>query len=730
MSRISETELQRRLRALEKRPEGSENNFVSNEDPTDGSFSEGDRHYNATTQNLWIFSGGAWGLDPTTLHVAYASNVVGAVIEDFTFIPYDNRGFLHPWRGFWWGQGTPSGTATDYIWFETSTVASDPNIERKYTEFVGTNSTVGTPSEPGPGVEWLDVPSTSTATWEAERFNVDDIWTSWVVYPLTSASKAIPFISYTITGRNAPILDSDQWVVDAIAAATFVTGASYTNQKELGYGTTIAIQYDDIKLSGQFTSVGGTDTWTAPQELIDGDLVVDGTIVGDKMQANTITANQIAALAITTDELSAEAVTAGKVAAGAIHSNNITIDDNIEFSNSASGIIFGKNALTDPTAGAFYGRGTDTGGNPIAGFAMSSPTSSILMDSAGTFRMVGVDFYTGAPGSAVNYASPGTYYYEIAVATTDLDIHVVGAGGSGSSNAAGDQYASYKINGGSGSASSVTYYDGPSGTGTILGGYTCTGGAGAVWSVQSNVINGRGASGEASSLHGGGLGGYIHDQQVGLKGAGGGSGGGAGFNGSPNAITNNGGEAGQEVNITSIPAGTQSIRVVVGTGGTCDPIVPEPGDIGGDHASISSGASGGNGFVSITNPLGGGTKLDVDAILPFPSDITYNSVAAAGGNTPVSFGGQAGWYMVQILGHWSSGEATDANYGLQFNDSFVTRKNGYTETGGKTIGWGDTSLLLFESPPVATPLGATYNSNNGQYGYYQCAFRWTLLKGY
>ena len=75
MANISETELQRRLKALERKPSSKESNYLSSIDPVAGSFTEGDTHYNATTNNLWLFSSGTWSIDASVLHVRYADAV-------------------------------------------------------------------------------------------------------------------------------------------------------------------------------------------------------------------------------------------------------------------------------------------------------------------------------------------------------------------------------------------------------------------------------------------------------------------------------------------------------------------------------------------------------------------------------------------------------------------------------------------------------------------------------
>lgn len=57
---------------------------------------------------------------------------------------------------------------------------------------------------------------------------------------------------------------------------------------------------------------------------INGNLLVDGTLLARSIAANTITANKIAAGTITANELAADSVTATQIAAGAITANDIT----------------------------------------------------------------------------------------------------------------------------------------------------------------------------------------------------------------------------------------------------------------------------------------------------------------------------------------------------------------------------------------------------------------------
>ncbi len=62
MAKISETELQRRLRALETRGPSGGTAYIGTTDPSGTNYVDGDTHYDSVLNNLWIFNGGAWAL--------------------------------------------------------------------------------------------------------------------------------------------------------------------------------------------------------------------------------------------------------------------------------------------------------------------------------------------------------------------------------------------------------------------------------------------------------------------------------------------------------------------------------------------------------------------------------------------------------------------------------------------------------------------------------------------
>jgi len=332
MANISETELQRRLKALERKPSSKESNYLSSIDPVVGSFTEGDTHYNATTNNLWLFSSGTWSIDASVLHVRYADAVttnpptLQTHVTNFSADPLNPNGSLKPYRGLWWGGLIATTDPTDYEWFD---ITSTPSALTRYrSEDIGLRADMGTPSSPVEGVTWTLGGATTNTTWLADRFTIDGKVGPWELYPVQAMDNGVTLIRYVKTGHNAPTLNDSVWIADVVTAAQSFTGRPYSNQKELGYGTVCVIKYDNATLSGKFTLSSGVSTWVSAGELIDGSLVVTGTLAADRIQANSITATQISSGAITATEIATGAITANMVTTG-------TGNDRIEITNTA-----------------------------------------------------------------------------------------------------------------------------------------------------------------------------------------------------------------------------------------------------------------------------------------------------------------------------------------------------------------------------------------------------------
>lgn len=306
MATISETELQRRLRALERSTGGSQKIFVSDIDPSGTGYVDGDTHYNSTTGNLWLFSDGSWGLSVTKLHIRYADSATNLStagiapaqndITGFSELPYTSAGVQKAYRGLWFGGAVASTDPTDYEWTLTAGESGAvPTYERYYSTTAGLLSQMGDPDTAMSGVTWVSISGAapSTAYWIAERFTIDGVVSAWQVYPVQVKDGGIPFVTYTKSGYNMPTLGGSTWIADAVVAVSNFTGRAYTNQKEFGYGTTVVITYDDGKLYGTLKRSGGADVWSPPASFIDGNLIVDGTVAAQHIAATSIDATKL-----------------------------------------------------------------------------------------------------------------------------------------------------------------------------------------------------------------------------------------------------------------------------------------------------------------------------------------------------------------------------------------------------------------------------------------------------
>ena len=163
MAKISETELQKRLRKLE----------ASISDPSDTVALTDDQY--TLTENV--------------IYVAYASalsNLVNGTIPnqsdatDFQYSPYNIAGVLMAYRGYFSSTSVyPSGDPTDYTWEATSGAINFTSSERQYTTTGGLESALGTPTKPGSGVTWTAITAgtaiPAAAIWIATRHTINSI---------------------------------------------------------------------------------------------------------------------------------------------------------------------------------------------------------------------------------------------------------------------------------------------------------------------------------------------------------------------------------------------------------------------------------------------------------------------------------------------------------------------------------------------------------------------------
>jgi len=331
-----------------------------------------------------------------------------------------------------------------------------------------------------------------------------------------------------------------------------------------------------------------------------------------------------------------------KVAAGTITANKITIAENIAFTGSTSGLIFGKTSLADTTAGSFYGKSLDAAGNAISGFNISSATSGIYADSSGIMALNNVRLYTGSAGTPLLLLNPGTYATSIASATTVISVTIVGAGAGNQNNMAYNSGTQGNNLGSSGQGSWIEFYSGPVVSGSVTGSllnisgttrFIAAGGAASTSYTRGSTSAVTGPAGQASSQANSAGTGYgpTHSGTTnavaghGFRGGGGGGGGGqADTYPLKNTAVTNIAAAGATISQQfTVPTNTQSVKAFVGTGGSGGAggnitytylQGPEQNVITGASYSVRGG-NGGNGYISIADPNSGGIEVDLVALV-------------------------------------------------------------------------------------------------------------------
>jgi hypothetical protein len=284
MAKISETELQRRLRKA----------------------SGGGANSGPTATKV----GSTWEYTQPVLYLAYADSLTNLDLTNntipnqsdavgFSMSPFNSTGTLRQWRGYLFSKSMyASGDPTDYVWEDVTAVSSTVSYVREYSNDAKLQAYMGDPTNPGTGVTWTSIATGSavpaSAFWVAEKYTFNGVTSSWVLFPVKSKEVGTPLASYTITGRNKPALSSSQWSADTLVAMSSHTGETYSSIKEFGYGTAVVIKYDDNKQYGLYKkNSSGIGEWVAPNTFIDGDLLVNGTINSDKIMANTILGEKI-----------------------------------------------------------------------------------------------------------------------------------------------------------------------------------------------------------------------------------------------------------------------------------------------------------------------------------------------------------------------------------------------------------------------------------------------------
>jgi len=232
MAKISETELQKRLRKLESEPVAS----------------------TALVSRV----GDQYEYDKDFVYIAYASALASLSANaitnqsdatDFQFSPYNASGTLMAYRGYFINKSIyQSGDPTDYFWESTSGTAGFTSSERYHTTSTGLQESLGNPTKPGTNITWTVIAAgtavPSTAVYVAERFTIT-----------TTAGAITSEWKIKIVGKHIDdtVIKTGGVTTDTIASNA-ITSAKVTAD---------AITVDKIDLNGTLnvTAASGAIRW-------------------------------------------------------------------------------------------------------------------------------------------------------------------------------------------------------------------------------------------------------------------------------------------------------------------------------------------------------------------------------------------------------------------------------------------------------------------------------------
>lgn len=161
-----------------------------------------------------------------------------------------------------------------------------------------------------------------------------------------------------------------------------------------------ALGADDFLL---FLNKSGTPLLVPMTNVVDGSLIVTGSIIGDAIAANTITGDRLLANSISTRELAADSVTATAIAAGAVAANEIAAGavtaEKLSVGSLAESIV-PNGGFEDAVSGAPVGWTYDLDGSGGT-YALDTSSNAGAQAMKITFTAV-----SGNKGSVVSAAVP------------------------------------------------------------------------------------------------------------------------------------------------------------------------------------------------------------------------------------------------------------------------------------------------------------------------------------
>lgn len=445
----------------------------------------------------------------------------------------------------------------------------------------------------------------------------------------------------------------------------------------------------------------GSGTWDTQDEFIDGDLLVAGTVTGNKVAANTITGDNI-----TADTLSAISATLGSV----------TVNETLQFTEDNSGILGGRTGSSDYSTDGFY-VGRERLADSSLGFEFSTVTinaddeiSGVIHKTDNPLELYNPLFYTGTDtvSGTTNVTTTQDITWGTANATSRLQMSVVGGGGGGGAGREDDGAGTGT--GASGGDTIVKVWEDSITTGTLLQTYTATGGTGGNNATRDSTYGFLGEAGTGTTYGAGGAGGSNKtagsDATATHYGAGGGGGGGdwyGTFDSAGNA--GEGGGAGDVISIdldlSAYDGSTIYLEITIGAGGATN------------TAYDYDGGAGATGAVVLQSQIGTAYQYDISDFYNYSSitgieDTTLNLASSFSANNQtiercnvaitVPF---TGLYQIEMeaLGtaKYGSGIGTMTyKYELLVNDVVVHTANHSADdtTDNDTVTYVDTSEQL------------------------------------
>lgn len=387
------------------------------------------------------------GLTPATGTVTFRATVAGQTIDKVFTISQQRQGVTGGYTDyifkrsttapgtptgvtpFGWSDVPPTGTTPLYMsqaskrsdgtligaWSAPVRLDGEPGADGKYTIYQYATGTAaaatGTWSNTPPAslaagqYLWMRAgvvtpPATTPATWgtpyrisgEKGDEGADGERGSLTGY--TQTASAAGFVGYSLSGSSWAANSYENGRRAAVIIWIMLTGqtnsfpaASPTSHLRIGDTVTLT------NSTAAETRYWGGTAWMQPGVVIDGNLLVNGTISADKIGANAITADKIKAGEVTAAKLSVDALNAVSITASKISS--ALTSRSYSFSAGAGSNIFGYNGAGYFTADVVSGAFALAAWNHSTGSALAAG----IADTNGAAAL----FSCGAPAATEDY---------------------------------------------------------------------------------------------------------------------------------------------------------------------------------------------------------------------------------------------------------------------------------------------------------------------------------------